>query len=182
MLTCTYRSDFIPLSVFRRLTHLVVFVGDLSWEEIISSLSSVRSPLRILELRGVLVRTESPSEGHSELTDTQVQHNTAHGIVQLDACLELAAFRDLETMKIVFADEGGYLEFSVRGHGYMWSTSSAKSIVELGGQDTKGRIMSMLPKLHLRGVEIVVEIDAAYVWLLFCLAQNTDLQIGYTLS
>ena len=95
-----------------------------------------------------------------------MQHNTAHGIVQLDACLELAAFRDLETMKIVFADEGGYLEFSVRGHGYMWSTSSAKSTVELNEQDTKGRITRMLPKLHLRGVEIVIDIDAAYVWLL----------------
>ena len=109
---------------------------------------------------------ESPSKVNPELTDAQVKHNTTRGIALLDECLEAVAFRDLEAMQMIFMDEEDFHDFSVRGHHCMKSLSEAKSTIELDERDTKGRITRMLPKLHLREVEIIIDIDAAYVWLL----------------
>ena len=125
---------------------------------------------------------ESPSKVNPELTDAQVKHNTTRGIALLDECLEAAAFRDLKAMQMIFMDEEDFLDFSVRGHHYMESFSGAKSTIELDEHDMKGKITRMLPKLHLRGVEIVLGMNATYVWPLSLCAHSTYVQNKHSVS
>ena len=64
---------------------------------------------------------------------------------------------------MVLMDRNSEFYFSTRGVSYLRPLRNAKCSVELNPESLEEGLIKMLPKLHARGVRVVVEIDETCV-------------------